>query len=86
MRTRDEIAASIERSIGTAFLMLFVSDDELRIIVQALRAAPPEAVPTAEALAAARYIMDNARDYGERETILANEIVRLGMNKREGSK
>lgn len=37
-----------------------------------------QGAPSAEALAAARYIMDNARDYGENEMILANEIVRRG--------
>ena len=33
--------------------------------------------PSPEALQAARYVMDNARDASENETIMANEIMRL---------
>ena len=42
MKTREEIASSIERSIGTAIPTLFFSDDDLRVIVQALREPVPE--------------------------------------------
>lgn len=41
-KTKEQIADSIERSIGTALPTLFFSDDELRIIVQALRTLAPE--------------------------------------------
>lgn len=50
------------------------------IAKDAWETARAEGAPSQEAQDAARYVMDNARDYGENETIIANEIVRLAMN------
>src|SRR3990167_1394841 len=41
---------------------------------------PTEAGPSIEAINSARYVMYNARDFGEHEAILANEIMRLSVN------
>jgi len=47
-------------------------------------AAPrTEAGPSIEAINSARYVMYNARDFGEHEAILANEIMRLDVNKQQ---
>ena len=52
-----------------------------------LKKATPrtEAGPSIEAINSARYVMYNARDFGEHEAILANEIMRLSMNASEGN-
>ena len=51
-----------------------------------LKKATPrtEAGPSIEAMNSARYVMYNARDFGEHEAILANEIMRLSVNASEG--
>ena len=42
-----------------------------------------EAGPSIEAINSARYVMYNAREFGEHEAILANEIMRLDVNKQQ---
>ena len=42
-----------------------------------------EAGPSIEAINSARYVMYHARDFGEHEAILANEIMRLDVNKQQ---
>ena len=56
-----------------------------KVVIQAkeanrLRAPRTEAGPSIEAINSARYVMYNARDFGEHEAILANEIMRLDVN------
>ena len=47
---------------------------------KSVKTLPTEAGPSIEAINSARYVMYNARDFGEHEAILANEIMRLDVN------
>ena len=51
--------------------------------VCALARHQTEAGPSIEAINSARYVMYHARDFGEHEAILANEIMRLDVNKQQ---
>ena len=74
----------VNTKYGPGMPACYAHADEICQFVEAPRA---EVAPTPEAKEAARYIMDNARDFGERETILANEVLRLSdMNNGEGKK